>query len=408
MAALGLLAVGLVGGAALALLPTASTSPAEPVRTRTQRNQSSAPAKRLDRPLQLSAKESVPVDVTAAGAGVPMPAPVTTADPTTPSAPLEDLVSRVVPTVALVQAGASRGTGFFIARDRVLTNAHVIHGRSTVRLQVGEAQYDARVGTVSAGTDLAVLEVINPNPTQPVLRMGSVEQARVGEDVIAVGSALGVLSNTVTRGIVSAVRKVGHVTLIQTDAAIHPGNSGGPLISRSGLVIGVTSLRVAQHSAEGVAFAVAIDHATQLLSGQRPSDGQTPLGSLTQMLGGRSESDDQRTRGEADFARVLEWASKTAGELDTYWTRYANACVSAARPVGDRAWFAVFEPSGVTLSNGSTVDCASWLGTVRTTAARIREEMVKASETARHKGVFPGTVRDLRRQHRLDWAGWDR
>jgi hypothetical protein len=235
-----------------------------------------------------------------------------------------------------------------------------------------------------------------------------VEQARVGEEVIAVGSSLGVLSNTVTRGIVSAVRKVGQVTLIQTDAAINPGNSGGPLISRSGLVIGVNSLRVAQHTAQGVAFAVAIDHATQLLSGQRPSNGQTPLGSLTQMLGGRSASDDQRTRSEADYIRVLEWASKNAGELDNYWTRYANACVSAVRPVGDRAWFAVLEPPGVTLSNNSAMDCASWLGTVRATAARIMEEMVKASETARQNGVYPGTVRDLRRRHRLDWAGWDR
>jgi hypothetical protein len=126
------------------------------------------------------------------------------------------------------------------------------------------------------------------------------------------------------------------------------------------------------------------------------------------MLGGRSASDDQRTRSEADYIRVLEWASKNAGELDNYWTRYANACVSAVRPVGDRAWFAVLEPPGVTLSNNSAMDCASWLGTVRATAARIMEEMVKASETARQNGVYPGTVRDLRRRHRLDWAGWDR
>lgn len=365
-------------------------------------------AEPLEEPLQPSPEESVPVDVNAPGATVSLPVPIATAGPTTPTASLEDLVSRVVPAVALVHAGSSRGTGFFIARDRVLTNAHVVGSQSVVRLQVGEAQYEARVVTVSAGTDLAVLHVVDPSPTQPVLRMGSVEQARVGEEVIAVGSALGVLSNTVTRGIVSAVRKVGQVTLLQTDAAINPGNSGGPLISRSGLVIGVNSLRVAQHTAEGVAFAVAIDHATQLLSGQRGVEGQTPLGGLTQMLGGRSEGDDQRTRGEADYVRVLEWAARNAGELDNYWTRYASACVSAARPVGDRAWFAVFAPSGITLANNSAVDCASWLDTVRTTAGRIRDEMVKASEAARQNGVYPGTVRDLRRRHRLDWPGSDR
>ena len=172
---------------------------------------------------------------------------------------------------------------------------------------------------MSTGTDLAVLHVVNPSPTQQVLQLGSVGQARVGEEVIAVGSALGVLSNTVTRGIVSAVRQVGQVTLIQTDAAINPGNSGGPLISRSGLVIGINSLRVAQQTAEGVAFAVAIDHATQLLNGQRASDAQTPLNSLTQMLGGRSDTEDRRARGEQDYVRVLEWAGKNAAELDAYW-----------------------------------------------------------------------------------------
>ena len=324
------------------------------------------------------------------------------------AAPLEDLVSRVVPAVAFVQAGQARGTGFFIARDRVLTNAHVIAGQTSVRLQVGEAHYEARVGTVSAGTDLALLHVMNPNPTQQVLRLGSVGQARVGEEVIAVGSALGVLSNTVTRGIVSAVRQVGQVTLIQTDAAINPGNSGGPLISRSGLVIGVNSLRVAQQTAEGVAFAVAIDHATQLLNGQRSSDTQTPLNGLTQMLGGRSDTDDQRARGEQDYARILEWAARNATELDAYWNRYARICVASARPAGDRAWFAVYDTGGVTLGTSTTVDCGSWLDTVRTNAGRIKDEMDKAAETARQRGVYPGSVRDLRRRYRLQWSGWDR
>jgi hypothetical protein len=321
--------------------------------------------------------------------------------------PLEDLVSRVVPAVAFVQAGQARGTGFFIARDRLLTNAHVIAGHTTVRLQVGEAHFDARVGTVATGTDLAVLHVTNPSPTQQVLRLGAVGQARVGEEVIAVGSALGVLSNTVTRGIISAVRQVGQVTLIQTDAAINPGNSGGPLISRSGLVIGVNSLRVAQQTAEGVAFAVAIDHATQLLNGQRPSDSQTPLNSLTQMLGGRSETDEQRTRGEQEYGRILDWAAKNATELDAYWSRYAGACVASASPSGDRPWFAVYRPDGVTLSTNSSINCESWLDTVRGNAGRIRDEMRKAGEAARQRGVYPGTVRDLRRRHRLQWPGWD-
>ncbi len=92
-------------------------------------------------------------------------------------------------------------------------------------MQVGNATYSARVTTVSTGSDLALLQVSNANPNQPVLTLGSVSNARVGQEVIAVGSALGVLSNTVTRGIVSAVRQVGNITLIQTDAAINPATA---------------------------------------------------------------------------------------------------------------------------------------------------------------------------------------
>ena len=402
---LALLAVGLVTGAGLALLP--ASDPAPPPAAQVV----AAPPVMLEGPVDTA--EDDPLNVPADPSSTALTPPPAYAAPlpvasSASAAPLEDLVSRVVPAVAFVQAGQARGTGFFIARDRLLTNAHVIAGHTLVRLQVGEASFEARVGTVSAGTDLAVLQVINPSPTQQVLRLGAVGQARVGEEVIAVGSALGVLSNTVTRGIVSAVRQVGQVTLIQTDAAINPGNSGGPLISRSGLVIGVNSLRVAQQTAEGVAFAVAIDHATQLLNGQRPSDGQTPLNSLTQMLGGRSDTDDQRTRGEQDYTRILEWAARNATELDAYWNRYASTCVASARPAGDHAWFAVYEAAGVSLASNTPVNCTSWLDTVRTNAGRIREEIDKAAETARQRGVYPGTVRDLRRRYRLNWAGWDR
>jgi S1-C subfamily serine protease len=403
---LGLLAVGLVMGAGLALLP--APDPAPPPAAQVV----AAPPVMLEGPVDTAEGDplNVPADPSSA-ALTPQPAfaaPLPVSSSAASAAPLEDLVSRVVPAVAFVQAGQARGTGFFIARDRLLTNAHVIAGHTLVRLQVGEASLEARVGTVSTGTDLAVLHVINPSPTQQVLRLGAVGQARVGEEVIAVGSALGVLSNTVTRGIVSAVRQVGQVTLIQTDAAINPGNSGGPLISRSGLVIGVNSLRVAQQTAEGVAFAVAIDHATQLLNGQRPSDSQTPLNSLTQMLGGRSDTDDQRTRGEQDYTRILEWAAKNATELDAYWNRYASTCVMSARPAGDHPWFAVYEAAGVSLATNSPVNCTSWLDTVRINAGRIRDEIDKAAETARQRGVYPGTVRDLRRRYRLSWAGWDR
>jgi hypothetical protein len=231
---------------------------------------------------------------------------------------------------------------------------------------------------------------------------------RVGQEVIAVGSALGVLSNTVTRGIVSAVRQVGNITLLQTDAAINPGNSGGPLVDRSGLVIGINSLAVAAQAGQGLAFAVAIDHATDLLNGQVNNGTATPLTALTKAMGGPSDSDQSRARGEQTYAQVLEWANRNSTQLDAYWDKYAGSCVSSSSRSGDRPWFAVFEANGVRINPMSTLNCQSWLETLQSNAEPIRAAIEKAGEAARQSGVYPGVLRDLRRKHRMNWSGWER
>jgi S1-C subfamily serine protease len=338
----------------------------------------------------------------------PAPAFTTVPAPLPPMASLEDVVSRILPAVASITAGQSRGTGFFIRPDQVLTNAHVIQGHTAVVVQVGSATYHAHVTTVSSGSDLALLRVSNANPNQPVLTIGSAANARVGQEVIAVGSALGVLSNTVTRGIVSAVRQLGPITLLQTDAAINPGNSGGPLVDRSGEVIGVNSLAVAAQAGQGLAFAVAIDHVNALLNGQVTTGVvQTPLTALTKAMGGPSDSDRARAQGEQAYARVLEWADRNGAQLDAYWSKYAGACVASSSHGGDRPWFAVFDDQGVRITATSTLNCQSWLETLQSNAAPIREALEKAGEAARQSGVYPGVLRELRRRHRMNWSGWD-
>src|SRR6185295_14808261 len=118
----------------------------------------------------------------------------------------------------------------------------------------------------------------------PTLRLGSSAQARAGQEVMALGAPLG-LQNTVTRGIVSAVRNVESLTLVQTDAAINPGNSGGPLITRNGDVIGITTMSMRPSAAQGLSFAVGIEHAQALLAGERPvQTGSTPLSALNQAM----------------------------------------------------------------------------------------------------------------------------
>jgi hypothetical protein len=320
---------------------------------------------------------------------------------------IEDLVSRVAPAVVSVQAGSSRGSGFFIRPDQVLTNVHVIEGQSNVTLTVGSTKYFARVAAQSPGSDIAVLQVSNPNPAQTTLTLGSLASTRVGQDVIAIGSPLGVLSDTVTRGIVSAVRKTGTVTLIQTDAAINPGNSGGPLIDRNGVVIGINSLGIAPRAAQGLAFAVAIDHASALLSGKAEPALQTPLAALTDTMSGATPADSARAQGENAYGRVMEATSRYADQVDAYWQRYKETCVvSAPAPGGDRAWFSVLAAQPVRVNGMANVDCAGWLKEVQRGATEVRTEVAKANEMARQRGVYPGVVRDLRRRYKMEWVGW--
>lgn len=323
---------------------------------------------------------------------------------------LEDVVARVLPAVVSIQAGRGRGTGFFIRPALVLTNAHVVGDQMSVQLTAGDKQYSARVSTVSTSSDLALLQVYGTDAGQPTLRLGSAKGLRAGQEVIAIGSALGVLSNTATRGIVSAVRDTSTVTLIQTDAAINPGNSGGPLVDRTGVVIGVNSMRIAAtQGGEGLAFAVAIDHALQLLGGHGH------LG-RRDAAAGTEPADERRLSGRrlarAGRAGVSKGprGSGTAGRpnrhlLGPLCQQLRHQRGARRRP---RVVRRVRAQRPLRIAGTSGYDCIGWLGTLRTRAEVIRAEVAKATEAARRQGVYPGIMRDLRRQHRMEWRGWER
>jgi S1-C subfamily serine protease len=322
------------------------------------------------------------------------------------SSSLEDVIARTLPAVASIQAGSGRGTGFFVQRDIVVTNQHVVGNETSVQLTVSGKRYQARVTNTSASTDLAVLQVYGPDPAQPTLRLGTAKGIRAGQEVVAIGSALGVLSNTVTRGIVSAIREAGSVTLVQTDAAINPGNSGGPLVDRSGIVIGVNSMKIGGAKGEGLAFAVAVDHASQLLSGQTNTAIATPLQGLNRIMTGSAPSDDIREQGTAAYGTAVERAGRRSDQLDEFWDRAAKNCVAKAVRTGDREWFAIYEANGVQIQLSNATNCESWLATVRTNAEVVRGEMTRAAEAARRQGVYPGVMRDIRRQNDMQWSGW--
>jgi serine protease Do len=172
---------------------------------------------------------------------------------------------------------AGTGSGFIIDRTgHIMTNHHVVTGsdRITVRLVDGR-EYDARLVGSDAATDVAILKIEpRANESLPVSALGSSDELRIGDWVIALGNPLG-LSFTVTAGIVSAQgRQLRRGTLqgaaapplesyIQTDAAINPGNSGGPLVDLFGRVIGMNTAISAQNFI-GHGFAVPIDLARRI------------------------------------------------------------------------------------------------------------------------------------------------
>ena len=398
-----LLVVVAIGAAALALrsflAPSDAASP--PVAPATPSPVIAAPTK---------TEVEAPRPDAPAEAARPKPAESSLVEPVRTESPaLEDVVARVIPAVAAIQAGTARGTGFFVRPDTVVTNAHVVDGHTSVQLQVGDAKYTARVVNSSKSTDLAVLHVQNASAAQVTVRLGSLADVRVGQEVVAIGSALGVLSNTVTRGIVSAVRRAGDVTLIQTDAAINPGNSGGPLLDRSGQVIGINTMK-ALARAESIGFAVAVDHATSVLNGQAGSTtASSPVAGLETMLRQASVSTTEaaRNEGEDAYERTIAAVAQRATQVDSYWDRYASVCVSTAGNGGERRWFAALEANRVRLANAARINCREWLESVAASARDIDREIRAANEAGRRAGVFPGVMREARRRHRLDWARWD-
>jgi len=338
-----------------------------------------------------------------------------TPGPAAPAAPLaaatlEDLVARVAPAVVAIETSAGRGSGFFVQPDTIITNAHVAGSDSTVRVHRWSGDtVTARVERVAADIDLAVLKLSAPLADQPVMALGAVSRVRAGEDVVAIGSALGVLQNSVTRGIVSGVRQSGPVTLIQTDAAINPGNSGGPLMDRNGLVIGINTMSVL--SAQGISFAVAVDHARELLAGRHVSTTSgTPLSTMNDALASRpgaSDTDRARTQAAQAYEQLLAGLARRADQLDRYWQRFKVECYEGKIAGNfDREWFSFFEPR--MMQGAVSPGCGANFNEARTEANVIRNGVESAEEAARQADVYPGIRRDLRHKYRLDYRGWDR
>jgi S1-C subfamily serine protease len=207
----------------------------------------------------------------------PRPRPVASPAPPTEAEALDafstvvvQVAERLRPAVVNVRAAprgrdAGAGSGILFAPDGLLlTNDHVVHGQGRVRLRLksGDELGGAVIGADPA-TDLAVVKAEGAN--LPFAELGDSGKLRVGQLVVAIGSPFG-FDSTVTAGVVSALgRNLRGVTgrlidnIIQTDAALNPGNSGGPLVDSQGRVIGINTAVI--QPAQGICFAIPVNTA---------------------------------------------------------------------------------------------------------------------------------------------------
>ena len=169
-----------------------------------------------------------------------------------------------------VESGA--GSGVIISSDGyILTCAHVVDGASTITVTIGDKDYTATLVGEDTTSDIAVIKIDADGLTPATV--GNSDSLKVGQNVMAVGNPLGELGGTVTGGMISALNRsvtiqgsssVNTMSLIQMDASVSPGNSGGGLFNMNGELVGIVNAKSSSSDAEGLGFAIPINDAIKV------------------------------------------------------------------------------------------------------------------------------------------------
>ncbi len=168
------------------------------------------------------------------------------------------------------QEDTGSGSGVIITKDGyIVTNNHVVGGAGHIRVYLQDGtEYDATVVGADTYSDIAIIKINADN--LPAATLGDSGSAKVGDEVYAIGNPLGVLTSSVSRGIISGLDRTITIddvsmTLMQTDAAVNPGNSGGGLFNSIGELIGIVNAKSASIDVEGLGFAIPVNTAKPII-----------------------------------------------------------------------------------------------------------------------------------------------
>lgn len=182
---------------------------------------------------------------------------------------VEQIAGQAIPSIIRIRTPLGRGTGFLLSDSGLaITNQHVVGSAFSVKVDLYDGS--TRTGRVmkrDATSDIALVKLEGEETGIAGLPICQTNAVKVGETVVAIGNPLS-YANSVTQGVVSGFRTAATRSLIQTDAAVNPGNSGGPLLNRFGAVIGIVTEKISSRGVEGLGFAVPIAESLQKLNVQ--------------------------------------------------------------------------------------------------------------------------------------------
>tara|TARA_Y100001968_G_scaffold217429_1_gene200094 strand:- start:66 stop:1163 length:1098 start_codon:yes stop_codon:yes gene_type:complete len=172
------------------------------------------------------------------------------------------IFKKVLPSLVTVETSDGSGSGFLIDKDLVGTNSHVVNGAQddVTVVTYDKSKHEAKIVYEDELYDFAILQIQTKNQYAPVPICRSMT-LQTGDSVFVLGSPgaaiveKGYLENSITGGLVSSVRYVDEQLFIQTDAAMNPGNSGGPMVNKYGAVVGLSTFRPEDQSIQGISFA---------------------------------------------------------------------------------------------------------------------------------------------------------